>query len=439
MRLPTSGVGAAMRRGGPIVRVLVTSVAVAAIVAVSLVGSVGRPGGGHPRFVVDASTSLADQPIRVRVTGLPAGQQIMIVSSARDDTGRVWLGRASFDADAAGIVDVGMAAPADGTYPGVDPMGLLWSMNPVAGPANTASFDPRSVRLAPDYQVTLTVNVNGQQRAATVVTRRWLAPGVQHRTLTLARDGVVGDLFLPAAGARPRPAVLAFGGSEGGQSQNFTAALLASHGYPALSLGYFHLPGLPTNLADIPLEYFATAARLLARQPGVDPGHILAMGDSRGSEAALLLANQFPSLVHGAIVEAPSALVNPAFPLGAGSAWTLAGKSIPLGPIPVAHISGPVLAIAGADDMLWPSATWATQIDDELSQAHVRFPHRALIYPYAGHGVGSFPYLPTATRVTHPITGEIIDLGGTRSGDEAAQQAGWNAVLTLLAASLRQP
>ncbi|HEX5120853.1 MAG TPA: acyl-CoA thioesterase/BAAT N-terminal domain-containing protein [Pseudonocardiaceae bacterium] len=222
--------------------------------AVSLVGSVGRPGTGHPRFVVDASTSLADQSVRVRVTGLLSGQQITIVSRARDHAGRAWQGHATFHADTAGIVDLGVAAPTDGTYRGVDPMGLLWSMNPVAGPANTVAFDPRSVRLAPDYQVTLTVDVDGQARASTVLTRRWLAPGVGHRTLTLARDGVIGDLFLPAAGTRPRPAVLAFGGSEGGQSQNFTAALLAGHGYPALSLGYFHLPGLPTDLADIPLE-----------------------------------------------------------------------------------------------------------------------------------------------------------------------------------------
>ncbi|HEX5120852.1 MAG TPA: acyl-CoA thioester hydrolase/BAAT C-terminal domain-containing protein [Pseudonocardiaceae bacterium] len=110
-------------------------------------------------------------------------------------------------------------------------------------------------------------------------------------------------------------------------------------------------------------------------------------------------------------MEAPSAVVNGAFPLGAGSAWTLAGRPVPPGPIPVALISGPVLAIAGADDMLWQSPTWTTQIDDELGQAHVRFPHAALIYPHAGHGVGSFPYLATATRVVHPITGEQSDLG----------------------------
>jgi hypothetical protein len=32
------------------------------------------------------------------------------------------------------------------------------------------------------------------------------------------------------------------------------AALLASHGYPALTLGHFAAPGLPATLRDIPLE-----------------------------------------------------------------------------------------------------------------------------------------------------------------------------------------
>ncbi|MFF0067172.1 hypothetical protein ACFYRC_37890 [Streptomyces sp. NPDC005279] len=41
---------------------------------------------------------------------------------------------------------------------------------------------------------------------------------------------------------------------------------------------------------------------MLAKQPGVDPHHILAMGYSRGSEAALLLANDYPDLIHGAVV-----------------------------------------------------------------------------------------------------------------------------------------
>lgn len=59
-------------------------------------------------------------------------------------------------------------------------------------------------------------------------------------------------------------------------------------------------------------------------------------------------------------------------------------------------------------------------------------PHRALFYPDAGHGVGTFPYLPSKT-VHQGRTGEQTH-GGTRAGDAAARRDGWSEVLTFLAA-----
>jgi acetyl esterase/lipase len=103
--------------------------------------------------------------------------------------------------------------------------------------------------------------------------------------------------------------VVVFGGSEGGNFMIDAAGLLAAHGYPTLSLAYFGEPGLPKELVNVPLEYFARAVRVLRRQPGVDPDHIAVMGDSRGGEAALLVASTFPHLIHGAIGLVPSATV----------------------------------------------------------------------------------------------------------------------------------
>lgn len=105
--------------------------------------------------------------------------------------------------------------------------------------------------------------MNGHEVATRRLTRTWAAPGVTVRELTMVSDHVVGELFLPPASTSRRTTVLAFGGSEGGDSAVSEAALLASHGYPCLALGYFNMPGLPTALHNIPLEYFATAARLL--------------------------------------------------------------------------------------------------------------------------------------------------------------------------------
>ena len=184
-----------------------------------------------------------------------------------------------------------------------------------------------------------------------------MAKGETVRTLTLAKDKVAGELFLPPPGTPRHAGVLVFGGAEGGMSQVYGAALLAAHGYPALTVAYFDWPGLPPALDDIPLEYFETAGKILASQPQVDPAHVLAMGYSRGSEAALLLADNFPTLFHGAVVYSPSSEVNVAGDNQARAAWILGPRVVDPGPIDVSHISGPVLAVAGDQDSIWGSAS----------------------------------------------------------------------------------
>jgi dienelactone hydrolase len=117
--------------------------------------------------------------------------------------------------------------------------------------------------------------------------------------------------------------VLVFGGSGGGRMTS-VAALLAARGYPSLALAYFKAPGLPQTLHNIPLEYFAKALRVLRAQPGVDPDHVLVVGESRGGEAALLLSAYFPRLVNGVIAGVPSSVVNSAAGPDTGRpAWTL--------------------------------------------------------------------------------------------------------------------
>ncbi|MFD0526462.1 acyl-CoA thioester hydrolase/BAAT C-terminal domain-containing protein [Kitasatospora arboriphila] len=105
----------------------------------------------------------------------------------------------------------------------------------------------------------------------------------------------------------------------------------------------------------MPLEYFRTAARLLAAQPAAASAPVVVMGYSRGSEAALLLAQDYPDLVRGAVVYSPSAQVNPGLPNG-GDAWTVEGRAVPRQPIPLDRVSGPILAVAGESDLLWLGA-----------------------------------------------------------------------------------
>ncbi|MBC6460638.1 acyl-CoA thioesterase/BAAT N-terminal domain-containing protein [Actinomadura sp. HBU206391] len=386
----------------------------------------------HAVIVVDAPVALADRPVHMRIEGLVPDDEVIVSATAPDHQRRQWRGQATFRADSRGTVVLDEARPISGTYAGADGMGLFWSMNPPTGDPEQAIFGPRFPELESSYPVQITVAAHGRLLARQTLTRRWLADGVTHKTFTVSADEISGELFLPPAGTGRRPAVLLLGGSEGGNSFKYEAALLASHGYPSLSLAYFGEKGLPATLQNIPLDYFARAARLLARQPGVDPARLVAAGVSRGTEAALLLGQNHPDLVHGIVVYAPSSIVIAGFP-NRGVAWTANGRAIEQGSIPLDRVDGPVLAIAGTEDALWTAANSARVITAKLDALHKGVSHQALIYQGAGHKVATFPYLAAGTRPRHPATGAAINLGGTRAANAAAQQQGWPKVLAFLA------
>jgi len=282
-----------------------------------------------------------------------------------------------------------------------------------------------------------------------------MGPDVTERQLTVAGDGLFGRFFAPPAQGAGHPAVLVFGGSEGGLSNGVAlqASLLASHGYPALALAYFNEPGLPPTLQNVPLDYFVSALNWLGRQPGVDAGRIAVIGASRGTEAALLLGAHFPQLVHAVAAYAPSSVVNSGIsPTSVGGpAWTLGGKPVPtIAPyewedpspasdpqaiIPVEDIQGPVLLVSGTNDHLWPSPRYAAAIMARLDAAHDRFPHQSLVYPGAGHGVAvAVPYGP-AQLIHVPTQYGVLDLGGSAAANEHGMADSWPRLLRFLAAA----
>lgn len=399
------------------------------MLAVGLSACASHATSDHASIWVSAPAALADRAIVVKVTGLAGGQRVTVIAQTTDAARRIWGSGATFTASPDGEVNLATDAPDSGSYRGASAMGLFWSMDTIGSEDSNQYFTAAQPQSRAGFLVRLTVTSDGRELATRTISREYVAPGETASVLSLQTDKVSGVLFTPPPGTPRHPAVLVFGGAEGGMSQTFTAALLAAHGYPALTVAYFHSPGLPSNLQRIPLEYFTVAGQILARQPGTDPAHILVMGYSRGSEAALLLADNFPQLFHGAIVYAPSSEVNPAQVGGQWDytqpAWTLDGQGVVTGrPVPVSGISGPVLAFAGSDDAIWGSGTSANQIDAELAGS--RYPHQAVIYPDAGHGVGTFPYQPIGSQALQAV-------GGTRPGDVAAQRDSWAKVLGLLA------
>jgi dienelactone hydrolase len=199
------------------------------------------------------------------------------------------------------------------------------------------------------------------------------------RHLRVSSGGLYGEWYRRTDVHRRMPAVVAFGGSNGGLlGMPRFARGFASEGYPALALAYFKEPGLPKTLDQIPLEYFARAVEWVQRQPGVDPDKVVVFGISRGGEGALLVGSTFPRLVHGVIALVPSHEVN--------MGWSYRGGQVtPFQFIHVERIRGPILTASGGRDQVWSSSVATEQIEQRLKDHHFRYLHERLNFPKAGH------------------------------------------------------
>jgi dienelactone hydrolase len=406
------------------------------------------PGVG---FRISQRDSLYDVPLDVRVTGLRPGERVTVGLSATNAVGSRWSARATFVARAQ-VLDLAATAPVAGSYRGVAGMGLFESMR---NRRFVSYFGPRDPQ-----PFTLTAVIRGRLAASTTLVRELTSGNAQCVQQTVARAGFFGSYCAPPEGTARRPAVLIFGGSEGGLAVADLARLLASHGYPTLALAYFHAPGLPANLVRIPLEYFARAARWLRRTAagasagtaggGTGSRPLVAWGFSRGSEAALILGVHFPGLVSAVIAGSPSSGANEAFSSHSAlppnePAWTLGGRALPVASpagdprsagnpaavIPVAGIRGPVLLLAGADDQLWPSPGYARAIMADLTAHHDPYLHQLKEFAGAGHVAGfAMPYDAGPARIAEGR--DILNVGGTPVINSMAETGAWRDALAFL-------
>jgi dienelactone hydrolase len=397
----------------------------------------------HGGVSVIPGSSLLDQPVQIVVTGLDPDRMVTVGLRSADALGHVWTAQAVFRSNGSGKVDLASAPAVAGSYRGVDAMGLIDTLQPASGQPIAYYWNARAPQ-----RFHVTVTEGGSAVAIGQFSRRGAAPGVTVTDQSIASAGFFGQFWKPPAGSPARPAVLEFGGSEGGLYGQLLGGALASAGYPALDIAYFGEPGLPSRLKDIPLEYFARALRWLARQPGVLASQIYVSGGSRGSEAALLLGAYYPGLVHGVIASSPNDVSLCSYPGCTGPAWTLHGKPLPYtrqfdnpdpadnpaAVIPVQKIRGPVFLDCGTDDQTWISCTFAQAIQRRLTAAGDRYAHVLYRYAGAGHLIGSLiPYEPLSYGYD-----SLLGSGSTPLANTDADARLWPEVLSFLADPARR-
>lgn len=291
----------------------------------------------------------------------------------------------------------------------------------------------------------------------------------------------MGTLFSPASSGS-RPAAVVLGGSEGGLLGEGVAATLARRGYAALALAYFGTRSLPSELVEIPLEYFAGALRWLRSRPETDGDRVALMGGSKGGELALLLGATYPEDIRAVVGYVPSGVVYQGvsfdpwyYVRGVRSSRTYRGEPVPFvdaspGPfdsvrwttlpmpawpffavwpapnypvafrrayerplegngralaaaaIPVEKIGGPVLLVSGTDDQIWPAARLSEMVVERLRANRHPFAYEHLRYEGAGHMI--LP--PGLGRFSTP---RFLEMGGTSEADRRATEDSGKKVL----------
>jgi dienelactone hydrolase len=397
------------------------------------------------------------------VTGVPPGTPVTLTIRTTDAAGHPWCSSGTYP------------VTADGSLAMDDPERPWWDMR---------FDDPHAVPVAftaPDDALDHRVSVScGSGSVDVVVRRRWNSTGAP---VDLAGDGWRLRLYRPGGPDDARPGVLVVPGATGVSAIAPTAALLATHGYTAGVLGYMQEPGLPPSFRRIPVETITAAARAFAGAPPVDADRVVLLAVSVGVAAALAaLGGDDAPGVRGVVAVSPTHVVWQA--LGEGgpppkaSMLTRDGRDLPYVPVrgekligqmvrnavvrrlssrprssalrllpaytgglanadavasavlPVARIAAPLLAVAGSDDAMWPSATMARALI-ERRRMHGVGDDRLLLLPGAGHFLR-----PPVTPTTVDRNDALIS-GGTPHGTARGQRAAWDATLEFLARTTR--
>ena len=427
--------------------------------------------GFIPHLDITPRRSLIDEKVSIRLSSLKPNLRITVRARMKDDSDRTWESHADFLADKHGSVKLDSQRPLSGTYTEADPSGLFWSMTLAPDEKQLSPFNKRTLD---PLVITLTAEVQGEQLATATLERLFIAPSV--RRIKVREQSLAGTLFLPD-GVGPHPGIIVVGGSGGGLREH-QAALLASHGYAALALAYFHFEHLPEGLVNIPLEYFEKAIQWMQTQREVNANKLAFMGTSRGAELALLAGATFPqikavvayapsSVVWGGVTDKPGDVAQPSW-IYSETPLPFMARAVPpaeiaekpsqepisftpsflirledldavrRATIPVEKIKGPILLLSGQDDKMWPSSVMSEMVIKRLGEHKYSYPFRHLSYKGTGHfGNASIPNLPTTIRsARHAVRGYIVEMGGNAKDTAYAASDSWQQVLKFFQVSL---
>ncbi|KAM8933934.1 bile acid-CoA:amino acid N-acyltransferase-like [Pelodytes ibericus] len=397
---------------------------------------------------------LADEHILIKASGLQPLQPVTIRLRLQDDKGELFESRAFYKADTKGEVNLEKDAAVGGTYCGMQPMGLAWSLKPLKPfqrPVKRDSKDtPFKYRVDLFESLELGVAADPQPTITKTFERWYLAPDTQK--IQIQDDRIRGTIFCPS-GDGPFPGVIDLYGGAGGLVE-YRASLLASRGFVVLALAFFAYDDLPKSFHKLDIEYFEEAAQLLLKHPKVAGPKVGVLGVSKGAEIALVMASYLPQIGATISINGTSKLYGSTFyykgkPILKGTNYTPEKMMITEeglmctaglydekteSHIPVEKASGPILFVAGEKDQYYNSKYFA-----ESALARMR-KHRKrngiiLSLPGAGHLIEppGFPFCWASNLRGHRIS---VLWGGEMFPHCIAQDSVWKESQSFLLKNL---
>ncbi|XP_068605327.1 acyl-coenzyme A thioesterase 6-like [Brachionichthys hirsutus] len=387
-----------------------------------------------------------DEPVQVKVAGLRSRQAVTMRARSTDERGVVFSSSATYRADDGGEVDLNRHPSLGGSYVGVEPMGLLWSLRAEA----LHQFFEKGKALEP-HVVTISVHEEeGRVLAEAANERVLLGDGVTR--LPVNEGNINGVLFTPP-GPGPFPAVLDLNTF----ISERRAALLANKGFVVLALGIFNVK--PENITEIHLDPFRDGIDFLQRQPKVGSKGVGVISRSMAADIASSLSVFVPAVKACVWINGCGAnLIVPLYYKNKQILSSLifdhskvihteSGASIlkyiltnPLAEenkgslIPVEQAKTQFLFVASGADMCWDSKTYMDETVERLKrQGKDNF--ESVYYPGAGHLLEP-PYGPFCTSSPNGVLKYKALWGGEPRAHAAAEVHLWKKIQEFFKAQL---
>ncbi|EMP39600.1 Acyl-coenzyme A thioesterase 3 [Chelonia mydas] len=395
--------------------------------------------------VLPSPKCLFDDPIQIKVEGLSPLQEVTLRASLTDENGELFQSFAYYRAESNGELDLTCSSALGGSYSGVEPMGLLWSLEsktPFKRLAKKNVLTPFYVHV----EVFEGHDITSQLLGKCINERKFLGEGVER--IPVREGRLRATLFLPP-GSGSFPGLIDLYGSGGGLVE-YRASLLASRGFVTLALAYLAFEDIPAFPDILELDYFGEAVEFLRKQQQVKGTGIGVLGLSKGADLALSLATFLPGIqaavsisgcgVNSFIPLRVNGFTIPPHPYDLGRMKTVGDSGIidfsevlddPRDPatwacrIPVEKSPAKLLFLSAQDDRNWKSELYCREVVHCLRQCgrDVEF----YSYPGAGHLLEP-PYLPLCQASIHKLSGGYMLWGGQWREHARAQDDSWHRI-----------